>query len=101
MAMAMAMCHVFALQVIRSRNLATLHVIVAGQRRQREEIALVTGRLVSLIEQKLPRAAILNIMSNQGHGEGLLAVWSEWVDVALLHYNARHRLAAGAPWPTE
>ena len=96
---AIAIRNVFHLQVMRARNVETLHGMVEAQRRQDTEIGVVTARIVSLIEQRIPKQSVINVMDAQNYDEAHKNIWKNWVDVGLLHYNSKEGRAADQPWP--
>ena len=85
-----ALRNIYNLQIMRVCSLATLRAMVERERLQHGQISLLTERLVSMIEQGIPHASVLNIVSPRNVTADYLAIWADWIDVALLHFNSRH-----------
>ena len=66
-----ALWNIYNLQIMRASNLATLKAMVERVRLQHGQISLLTERLVSMIEQGIPRASVLNILSPRNIYSGL------------------------------
>ena len=52
-----------------------------------------------MIEQGIPRASVLNIVSLRDVTADYFAIWADWIDVALLHFNSRDGRPPHAGWP--
>ena len=85
-----ALRNIYNLQSMRACNLATLRAMVERERLQQGQISLLTERLVSMIEQGIPHASVLNIVSLRDVTADYFAIWADWIDVALLHFNSGH-----------
>ena len=94
-----ALGNIYNLQVMRACNLATLRAMVERERLQQGQISLLTERLVSMIEQGIPLASVLHIVSLRDVSADYFAIWVDWIDVALLHFNSRHGRPPHAGWP--
>ena len=90
-----ALGNIYNLQSMRACNLA----MVERERLQHGQISMLIERLVSMIEQGIPRASVLNIVSRRDVSAGHFAIWVDWIGVALLHYNSWHGRPLDAAWP--
>ena len=67
----------YNLQIMRACNLATLRAMVERERLQQGQISLLTERLVSMIEQGIARASVLNIVSLRDVTADYFAIWAD------------------------
>ena len=96
-----ALRNIYNLQIMRACNLVTLRAMVERERLQQGQISLLTERLVSMIELGIPHASVLDIVSPGDVESDYVAIWADWIDVALLHYNVWHGRPPHAAWPAQ
>ena len=72
-----ALGNIYNLQIMRACNLATLRAMVERERLQQGQSSLLTERLVSMIEQGIPLASVLNIVSLRDVTADYFAIWAD------------------------
>ena len=89
---------VIANQIIAVTTLAGLKARFSAESRRDAQISALTKHLILLMEAGISNAVVVNAIPHDATGEQR-SLWTQWMDVALLHYNSSHDRPVSDPWP--